>query len=109
MSIKETYINNKIGIFDELPDFYTAFAWTDAYYGDESSLHTLYQCIGKPARRINYDIDIVQDFDEAVTSLANQIENGLDPVERNINDTVPKDSGVSIYNFIQNIKERNNA
>jgi hypothetical protein len=36
------------GIYDDTPDLHRAIAWTDAYYGDHSSLVVLYQVAGKP-------------------------------------------------------------
>jgi hypothetical protein len=36
------------GIYDNTPDFHCAIAWTDGYYGDYSSLATLYAATGKP-------------------------------------------------------------
>jgi hypothetical protein len=37
-----------VGIYDDTPDLHRAIAWTDAYYGDMSSLVVLYQAAGKP-------------------------------------------------------------
>jgi len=36
------------GVFDDTTDLHRAIAWTDAYYGDVSSLIELYQAAGKP-------------------------------------------------------------
>ena len=36
------------GIYDETPDLHGAITWTDAYYGDWSSLTALYAATGKP-------------------------------------------------------------
>lgn len=36
------------GIYDNTPDLQRAIAWTDAYYGDHSSVATLYAVTGKP-------------------------------------------------------------
>lgn len=36
------------GIYDESGDLYSAVTFSDAYFGDWSSVATLYQCIGKP-------------------------------------------------------------
>jgi hypothetical protein len=36
------------GIYDDTPDLHRAVAWTDAYYGDVSSLVALYGVTGKP-------------------------------------------------------------
>lgn len=42
------------GIYDESADMYQAIAFTDVYYGDWSSVATLYQCTGKPVILENY-------------------------------------------------------
>ena len=36
------------GIYDDTPDLHRAIAWSDAYYGDWSSLVPMYQCLEKP-------------------------------------------------------------
>jgi hypothetical protein len=36
------------GIYDDTPDLHRAIAWSDAYYGDWSSLVSMYQLTGKP-------------------------------------------------------------
>jgi hypothetical protein len=41
------------GIYDDTPDLHRAIAWTDGYYGDMSSLVTLYQVTGKPVMAQN--------------------------------------------------------
>jgi hypothetical protein len=35
------------GIFDDTPHLHRAICWTDLYYGDASSVDTLYHCTGK--------------------------------------------------------------
>ena len=42
------YIEGGWGIYDDTPDLHRALAWTDAYYGDWSSLVTMYGVTGKP-------------------------------------------------------------
>ena len=54
--IVETYKKEGWGIYDETPDFHAAFAVSDAYYGDYSSLLLLYQATGKPVLWQNADI-----------------------------------------------------
>lgn len=54
--IVETYKKEGWGIYDDTPDFHAAFAVSDAYYGDFSSLLLLYQATGKPALWQNADI-----------------------------------------------------
>jgi len=44
----ETYKNEGWGIYDDTADLHRAIAWSDAYYGDWSSLLLLYQVAGKP-------------------------------------------------------------
>lgn len=46
--IVEKYRNEKWGIYDESGDLYKAVVFSDAYYGDWSSVATLYQCVSKP-------------------------------------------------------------
>ena len=46
--IVEKYRNEKWGIYDESGDLYRAIVFSDAYYGDWSSVATLYQCVSKP-------------------------------------------------------------
>ena len=36
------------GVYDDTPDLHRAIAWTDAYYGDQSSLVAMYAVTGKP-------------------------------------------------------------
>lgn len=46
--LKERFIREKIGIYDDTPDMYPAIGLSDAYYGDWSSLVRLYRETGKP-------------------------------------------------------------
>ena len=48
MEIKNQFIQEDIGIFDDTPDMYPAIGLSDAYYGDWSSVVWLYQETGKP-------------------------------------------------------------
>lgn len=48
MSIKETYIREDWGIYDETADIERAIVISDAYYGDNSSVVELYRATGKP-------------------------------------------------------------
>lgn len=48
MEIKDQFIREDIGIFDDTPDMYPAIGLSDAYYGDWSSVVWLYQETGKP-------------------------------------------------------------
>lgn len=47
-AIVASYQENGCGIYDESEDVHRAIQWTDAYYGDESSLVFLYCATGKP-------------------------------------------------------------
>lgn len=47
-AIRDRYINEGWGIYDDSPDMDRALVLSDAYYGDESSLVTLYKHTGKP-------------------------------------------------------------
>lgn len=48
IKVKENYIQNNIGIYDESSDLNLALGIADAYYGDASSLVGLFGCSGKP-------------------------------------------------------------
>lgn len=54
--IVDTYRMGGWGIYDDTSDFHGAFAASDAYYGDFSSLQLLYQETGKPLLGQNVDI-----------------------------------------------------
>ena len=43
------YKNEKWGIYDDTPHLHRALVWSDAYYGDLSSVLTMYLASGKPA------------------------------------------------------------
>jgi hypothetical protein len=42
------YKRESWGIYDDTPDLHRAIAWSDAYFGDWSSLVSMYQVTGKP-------------------------------------------------------------
>ncbi len=48
MEIKDQFIQEDKGIFDDTPDMYPAIGLSDAYYGDWSSVVWLYKETGKP-------------------------------------------------------------
>ena len=54
--IKETYINEGWGIYDDTSDVDRAVVLSDAYYGDGSSVVCLYQETGKPIMMQNVEI-----------------------------------------------------
>lgn len=56
MEIKEQFIKEDKGIFDDTPDMYPAIGLSDAYYGDWSSLVWLYKETGKPIMIQNIEI-----------------------------------------------------
>ncbi len=47
-TLRDGYIEAGWGIYDDSPDLDRAILWSDAYYGDESSLVWLYRKTGKP-------------------------------------------------------------
>ena len=47
MELKQQFVKEQYGIYDDSPDMYTAIGLSDAYYGDWSSLVWLYQKTGK--------------------------------------------------------------
>ena len=46
--LRDTYREEKWGIYDDSPDMNRAMIWSDAYYGDISSMVWLYRALGKP-------------------------------------------------------------
>ena len=48
LDLKEDYMKEGWGIYDDCPDLHRAIAWSDAYYGDGSSITALYAAAGKP-------------------------------------------------------------
>ena len=52
----DEYIHDGWGIYDDTSEFHAAFAVSDAYYGDYSSLVPLYLATGKPLLQHNPDI-----------------------------------------------------
>lgn len=55
-SIVDEYREGGWGIYDDTPDFHEAFAVSDAYYGDFSSLLLLYQATEKPVLWQNVEV-----------------------------------------------------
>lgn len=56
MVLKDNYISEGWGIWDETADVDRAVVLSDAYYGDPSSLVQLYQQTGKPIMIQNVEI-----------------------------------------------------
>ena len=74
---KQIIINYKRegwGIYDDTPDMHRAIAWTDAYYGDRSSIVALYEVTGKPV--LLQDNDIVSESDEMLLKFENLYNDG---------------------------------
>lgn len=55
-SIRDKYLEEKWGIYDDTPDMDRALILSDAYYGDASSLVQLYQETGKPIMIQNAEV-----------------------------------------------------
>lgn len=53
--LKEIFIENNVGIFDDTADMYGAIGVSDIYYGDWSSVVWLYRKTGKPVMIQNID------------------------------------------------------
>jgi hypothetical protein len=60
--ITVSYKREGFGIYDDTPDLHRAIAWTDAYYGDWSSLVPLYAMTQKPM--VLQDTDATSAFSE---------------------------------------------
>ena len=54
--MEKEYIKEGWGIYDDSPDLHRAIAWSDAYYGDVSSVLYLYKITGKPIMIQNFDV-----------------------------------------------------
>jgi len=52
----EAYKQEAWGIYDDSPDLHRAIAWSDAYYGDGSSVTELFKAAGKPIYYQNTEI-----------------------------------------------------
>jgi hypothetical protein len=61
-AIVKEYRRGAWGIYDDTEDLYRAIAWSDAYYGDESSLIYLYLATGKPFALTTVLFDANGDF-----------------------------------------------
>lgn len=56
------------GIYDDTPELHRAIAWSDAYYGDTSSVAMLFQAAGKPV--------MLQEIDDLPLAFENFIQAG---------------------------------
>ena len=62
LNLVEEYKSAGYGIYDDTPDLHRALAWSDAYYGDRSSLVALYQLTGKPVMIQSLGVKTTDDF-----------------------------------------------
>lgn len=46
--LRQTYVNENWGIYDDTEDLHRAICWSDGYYGDGSSVVQIYRMTGKP-------------------------------------------------------------
>ena len=58
--IVSAYQKEGWGIYDDTGDMYRAIAWSDALYGDNSSVAVLYGMTGKPVLVQNYNVSNTQ-------------------------------------------------
>ena len=56
LSIEKQYIEDGWGVYDDTADLHRAICWSDAYYGDVSSVVFLYKQRGKPVMIQNFNI-----------------------------------------------------
>lgn len=54
VELEEEYIREGFGIYDDTGDLHRAICYSDAYYGDVSSVATLYKYTGKPIMFENF-------------------------------------------------------
>lgn len=60
ISLEKQYIEEGWGIYDESPDLHRAICWSDAYYGDGSSVVWMYRMTEKPVMLENFQIGYSQ-------------------------------------------------
>ena len=56
LEMEENYKKEGWGIYDESPELYRAIVWSDAYYGDSSSVVELYKQVKKPVMIQNVEV-----------------------------------------------------
>ena len=78
--LEQEFISESKGIFDNTPDVARAIAYTDAYYGDRSSILWLYRATGKPVMVLSCDELQGIAFDDAIKK-----EKNLYFFSRNVN------------------------
>jgi len=66
--IEREYKSSGIGIFDDTADLHRAISWSDAYYGDISSLVWMYGVTGKPLmiQNVNFMANPFSFYDYAI-------------------------------------------
>ena len=56
LNLVEEYKREGYGIYDDTADMYPAIAYSDAFYGDNSSIALLYRMTGKPVLAQNFNV-----------------------------------------------------
>lgn len=74
--IIEDYKREGWGIYDDTPNLHSAIAWSDAYYGDWSSLVSMYQLTGKPIMIV--DVNEVSGVEKSENSAHIEFDNVCD-------------------------------
>ena len=82
LKIEKQYIEEGWGIYDDTPDLHRAICWSDAYYGDASSVVALYLKTRKPlmlqdffAPNIEVNMEITERICQGVTSFLDAVHN----------------------------------
>ena len=83
LSIEKQYIEEGWGIYDDSPDLHRAICWSDAYYGDVSSVANLYVKTNKPL--LYQTMDSFNEICEIVLFDVSWQGNGLWFVSRDMN------------------------
>jgi hypothetical protein len=95
-SVIREYKEAGFGIYDDTPDPHRAIAYSDAYYGDGSSVVFLFYCVGKPRlRTLPDDIDLVTSGNSKLSQL---FERQRD-IFRNASTLTNGTSGRAIYDY----------
>lgn len=77
LQLIDQFNESQMGIYDDSPDFYLAYTYADAFYGDISSMAELFRRLGKPViqQKTTYETSQVPanfDFNLAKKHLAKQ-------------------------------------
>jgi hypothetical protein len=73
--IVSDYKASGFGVYDDTADLHRAIAWSDAYYGDASSVVALYEVTGKPSVYQNIDVRLDNENDIIFLNLHDDGEN----------------------------------